>query len=228
MTEHTIQLWMAEFHQKDYRSCWLLLDESERARSGQFKIEQVRQQYVITKGILKQLLARYMDVQPETIKFEWSEYGKPYVVGEGERDGVVFNISHSGNKLAIVIGFRQELGVDIEQWKQRIHFPDLVKRYFAVDEIEYWDALPEHVRQKAFYDLWAKKESFVKAVGRGISLGLDQCVISNHQPVCFVRVPEIYGQTSEWKLIDLEMPEGYSGALTVKNSQIKLQAKVWG
>ena len=53
MTKHTIQLWMAEFHQKDYRSCWLLLDESERARSGQFKIEQVRQQYVITKGILK-------------------------------------------------------------------------------------------------------------------------------------------------------------------------------
>ncbi|MGR9072610.1 MAG: 4'-phosphopantetheinyl transferase family protein [Gammaproteobacteria bacterium] len=216
---------MAEFRQQDYLDCLRLLDESERLRAERLKIEKSRRQFVIGRGILRQLLAPHLDILPENIRISQSEHGKPYI--PGNRHGLSFNVSHSGNRLAVAIGSGCDIGVDIEYWRQEINCGELVRRYFAQAEIRFWESIPESGRLKAFYELWTRKEAFVKAVGRGISLGLDQCVVSGGRPVCFERVPEVYGRACDWKLIDLKMSGQYSGAITANDPEFEMRIRYW-
>lgn len=76
-----------------------------------------------------------------------------------------FNLSHSGDYLVLTVG-ETPLGVDIEKiTKIR---PKTLEKYFN-------DAEKQRVTKEgtaAFYELWTKKESYVKYTGEGIK-GLD-------------------------------------------------------
>ena len=227
MDNNTIELWQAELQVKDFRDSWLLLDRAERRRSERFSNESARNHFVISRAIARQLIARILCVRHETIEFAPGQHGKPYIRTKGESSDLVFNQSHSGDRLAVVIGNRQRLGVDIERHRERFSYGSLVNKCFADSEREYWHALPAEQQQSAFYQFWTQKEAFVKAVGRGISLGLDHCVVAVDQPFRFLRIPEQYGDASDWRLIDLSMPEGFSGALSTDCGDVRIVSHIW-
>ena len=89
------------------------------------------------------------------------EYGKPYV----EKHEVEFNVSHSGEHLAIAIS-EKEVGVDLQE-------PKDIKEglYRKVVQPEEKGLIGEE-RQKDFLRLWALKESFVKAEGKGLRISM--------------------------------------------------------
>ncbi|MEJ0100705.1 MAG: 4'-phosphopantetheinyl transferase superfamily protein [Pseudomonadota bacterium] len=55
----------------------------------------------------------------------------------------------------------------------------LVQRYFSAAEIAAWEALPQEPREQAFFNLWTRKEAYVKALGRGLSLPLHSFDVSH-------------------------------------------------
>ena len=89
-----------------------------------------------------------------------SEHGKPYV----NKEDVNFSISHSGNKAAVFTASRP-CGVDIE--KIRPVNRSVISRVCTEREIEFIGDSP-----RRFITLWTLKESYVKAVGRGLGFGL--------------------------------------------------------
>lgn len=93
--------------------------------------------------------------------------GKPCFEGE---DGIFVSISHGDGLSAVAIA-ECEIGVDTELMKGD---PDrlmrIAKRYFASDEAEYTEASPI----PRFYEIWCKKESYVKFTGKGIASGLSK------------------------------------------------------
>ena len=93
-------------------------------------------------------------------------YGKPYM----EDSNFNFNISHSGNTVVCVFS-KQEIGVDIEEIND-IEF-DLFKDVFTRDELKDIEAQG----LDTFYKYWTKKESVVKAVGKGMSIPLTEIEI---------------------------------------------------
>ena len=192
-----------------------LLDATERARMDKFKTERLRQQYLGIRGRLRMLLANYTGTRPESIRFAREEYGKPFLLDHPE---LAFNISHSGNKLAVAIGPQCLLGIDIELWRGKVDFPALVEKCFADLEKNFWYGLPEELKTAVFYEYWTKKESFVKAVGRGIALGMGRCVVAPERPDQFCSIPKSYGPASDWKIFTLQLGEGISGAVSVRNS----------
>lgn len=192
-----------------------LLDADERARMEKFSNEPLRQQFLCVRGRLRLLLAEYTGVRPEDISFQQGEFGKPFLPDHAE---ITFNISHSGNKLAVAVGYQYALGIDIEFWRDKVDFSALVDKCFADVERNYWHDLPEASKKAVFYEYWTKKESFVKAVGRGIALGMEQCVISPEKPEQFQCVPKAYGPASEWKMFTLQLGDDVSGAVSVHNS----------
>ena len=192
-----------------------LLDAAERARMDKFSNEQSRQQFLSVRGRLRILLAEYTGTRSEDIRFAQEEYGKPFLPDHPE---IAFNISHSGNKLAVAVGYQCLLGIDIEFWRCKVDFSALVEKCFADLERSFWHDLPEEIKKAVFYEFWTRKESFVKAVGRGIALGMEQCVVSPEKPDQFSSVPKAYGPASEWKIINLQLGEGISGAVSVRNS----------
>jgi len=68
-----------------------------------------------------------------------------------------------------------------------------------------------------FYQLWVRKEAFVKAIGRGIAVGLDQCAINPEQQTEFLSIPAEYGVANDWKIVDVQLKKEDACALVVKN-----------
>src|SRR5574337_1628623 len=54
-----------------------VLSEEERKRAARFHFERDRQSWIIAHGILRMLLARYLQLEPQQVRFVANEYGKP-------------------------------------------------------------------------------------------------------------------------------------------------------
>ncbi|WP_438433201.1 4'-phosphopantetheinyl transferase family protein [Gorillibacterium sp. sgz500922] len=112
-------------------------------------------------------LSRQLNIPLGRIEFEVNPYGKPALRDNGE---LHFNASHSGEWVVWATA-GQPVGIDIEQIRS-IEL-DIARRFFSADE--YRDLLSRDSRDQLsyFYDLWTLKESYIKAVGRGLSLPLN-------------------------------------------------------
>lgn len=137
--------------------------------------------------LLADLLARFLIMRRtglvmEKIEFCYNQYKKPYI----KQKEPYFNTSHSGNMILGAIGSR-EIGIDIEEMKE-IDL-DIAKRFFCQEEFEYIVSAGTNKLQ-LFFEIWTKKESYIKAVGKGLSLPLnsfnvlDEVIMNNGSRYC--------------------------------------------
>lgn len=113
--------------------------------------------YAFVKKVLKQ---KFNIKEAEIVK---NPHGKPYFKN---LDKIYFNISDSYDLKAVAIGER-EVGVDIE----KIRKANLsVSKRFTQTEREY---ILEQDSQKRFFEVWTRKEAYLKYKGVGLSGGLD-------------------------------------------------------
>jgi 4'-phosphopantetheinyl transferase len=190
-----------------------LLDSCERAKAQRFLSQTDRRRYVVGHGKLRRILATYLPLQPEAITLAARIHGKPFIAGDG-RHGIKFNLAHSGGYLLVAVNHGNEIGVDIEQWTDKVDYDAVLALCFSASERRVYRALPEERKKKFFYRLWTRKESFVKAVGEGLRLDVTQVVSSSSGPARFVALPAGYGGPERWGLLDLELGRGLSGALS--------------
>lgn len=108
-------------------------------------------------------VARCAGIDYTDIRFGIASHGKPYVIG---LDGMDFNISHSGEFVACVVG-QGSVGVDVERMGT-FDF-GIAERFFDRSECDNLRELPDGQRTAELYRLWTLKESYVKAIGRGLS-----------------------------------------------------------
>jgi 4'-phosphopantetheinyl transferase len=130
----------------------------------------------------------------DELAFATNEYGKPRLVGF---DDVHFNRSHSGCHVVCALS-DCAVGADVEA----IAVADIAiaERFFAPAEAaavcacapgepDEFGEFGEFGEQTArFYDIWTRKESYIKMLGKGMSIPLDSfCVLEGHAPqgVCF-------------------------------------------
>ncbi len=104
------------------------------------------------------LFASYLGRKPN---YYIDENGKPM----GEE--VHFNFSHSGN-IAVCVVSHSNVGCDVE--KIRSVNIDVAKKRFCEDE--YKKIIASQNSEKAFFEYWVKKESYLKLTGKGIKAGL--------------------------------------------------------
>ncbi len=192
---------------------WSLLNQEEQKKAQTFTRPELQRKYIKTRGALREILASYLDIAEDKIELKTAEHGKPFIAN----NPVHFNLSHTANKFVLAITNFSEVGVDLEQYKERKSFSGLVNKCFSEQERQYWYALPEDKKVQMFYRFWVRKEAFVKAVGRGIALGLDQCVINPDDHARFLNIPDSYGVANDWKIQDVELNENDFCALVVRN-----------
>ncbi|MDC9729791.1 MAG: 4'-phosphopantetheinyl transferase superfamily protein [Methyloprofundus sp.] len=197
--------------QEKYAAYWQTLDQREQGIAQRFKQTKLTQRYVFAHGLLRETLAGYVAESAEKLVFSLSERGKPFLLDYPE---LSFNLSHTENAWALaVVQSECQLGIDIEYFKQRESWKGLVKKCFSPEESEYWHALNVEQQGCAFYQLWVRKEAFVKAVGQGITLGLNQCVLQPNTLDQFLRVPNKCGLAEDWRIYPLNLAEGLLAAV---------------
>lgn len=97
-----------------------------------------------------------------------TDKGKVYL--ENNKDDLHFNVSHSG-KYAVAVISNQEVGVDVQQIKP--YNEKVVKKCFTEKEKVHFYKIEEAQRDLEFATIWAMKESYLKAIGIGITEKLD-------------------------------------------------------
>ena len=175
------------------------LSGEERERAARFGSEKARKGYVATRSRLRRLLGAYLDSDPLAFEFAVNPHGKPRLKACGEDRGLVFNISHSGD--FAVLGFAQDtaLGVDIEAPRQHRNLEGLAAACLAPAELERWRGLAPERCLEEFTRFWVCKEAFVKAVGRGLALGLAKVGVSPGFRG-YDALPAAYGPAAQWRL----------------------------
>ena len=123
-----------------------------------------------------ELLARYSVGQylsnaAQEIELVFGEKGKPHIAN---LSNVHFNISHSGNYVVCAVS-AQELGIDVERVR-KVNLR-IAERFFSQPEIDDLMALDEDERMQYFITLWTIKESYLKAIGRGLTQHLNSFTI---------------------------------------------------
>ncbi len=181
----------------------VLLSEAEKTHAATIRRPLVRTRYVAVRAGLRSILARYLDQPPREILIGRTQYGKPFLV---EYPDLYFNLSHSGNSCVLALSTSAPLGVDVERVRNRRGFEGLVKKCFTPLEAQYWHALPEQQQLGAFFRFWTAKEAFVKAVGRGIALGLNRVEIDPGSPLRLLSIPGAYGPVEHWAIRQLDLP----------------------
>src|SRR5579883_1567651 len=75
----TVHLWQAALDQPAATVVLLeqLLSDDERARADRFRFERDRRRFIVARGILRSLLARYTNRPAAHIEFSYSTKGKP-------------------------------------------------------------------------------------------------------------------------------------------------------
>ena len=114
----------------------------------------------------------------------------PIVCGEKEKpyfadQKLHFSISHSGDYVACAVCER-EIGLDIQIHRECDM--KLAKRYFTSEEYEYLKLNPD-----SFTEIWTKKESYLKAIGTGLSGGLNGfSVLGNLEEYYYLRKDNLH------------------------------------
>lgn len=206
------------------------LTEGELAHAARISREPVRQRFVATRVVLKSILGRYLRVSPAALAFDQGEHGKPRLAGTEPDRGLVFNVSHTENQLAIALAFDARLGVDIEFWRPLHDFSAVASRCFAPTELVHWNCLPESERLPAFFRLWTLKEAFCKAVGRGLALGLQHCVFDCSQPQLLDWPDRATDPAQQWYFQEMGDLSSTSGAVASDRAPAgvrRFDAKTW-
>lgn len=190
-----------------------VLDEPERIRAGRFAGREQQIGFIAGHGWLRLLLAAYTGVAPRRLEFVQGAHGKPRLHCNGVSPAPVFNLSHSGDKLIFAVAAAGILGVDIERIRPLVNLDGMARRCLGEAELEAWSGWPESERTAAFFRYWTLKESCLKASGRGISGGMQQCVFSPQDPPRVLSLAECCGDPCRWSLYRFDCGHGYCGAL---------------
>ncbi len=218
LSDNTIHVYLIKFDLFDNKQCIQYLSEDERIRAEKLKIEEKKNQFVITRSVLRLLLSSAIAKSYQDIEFLYGEHGKPIINEYLNNKPVEFNISHSGNYALIAITLSNKVGVDIEGVNIAIDHQSLSKRFFSKDEKNELINLVDEVQLDTFYRIWARKESFIKATGKGVAYGLDQFSVTLDETIDGgTEVLTFNPLDDKWFCYDLINIDNYKTALTTTN-----------
>lgn len=121
----------------------------------------------LAAGLLLDHALEVYGLQERSVEYEIGGWGKPTLKFHPE---ICFSLSHSGDYAICTIGDKP-VGNDIERIREgRLKVAD---RFFAEEELSWlYEAEREEEQIQRMFRIWTMKESFVKAIGRGMSLDL--------------------------------------------------------
>ncbi|MCL2916981.1 4'-phosphopantetheinyl transferase family protein [Shewanella litorisediminis] len=162
--------------------CSHWLSDDELARIGRATLPGLSMRQRLVRLCLRAELARQTQMAPEAFRFDYGTQGKPELRRQ-QGGPFAFNLSHSGDLLLVGVIRAEDdgtgkhnrglyLGVDIERKRTNTDINAIYRHYFSAPEQAYLASLDNSLKRDAFFDLWALKESYIKATGRGLAEGL--------------------------------------------------------
>ncbi|MBR3998204.1 MAG: 4'-phosphopantetheinyl transferase superfamily protein [Clostridia bacterium] len=126
-------------------------------------MEKVRIYYILNRGLssddlIRRCASHFCGVDCSGMEII-RERGKKPFFASGEP---CFSVSHSGDLWVCVFAWH-EVGCDVQEMRANDKYKRLAARWFCESEAE------RTVTERDFYDIWSRKEAYVKFLGIGIN-----------------------------------------------------------
>ena len=167
----TLQLEEAQYLPEYQETLLQYLPEAGRLRVRDRLNATSKLQTVSGELLARYSVGKYISKPDQEIVLRFGKKGKPHIEN---LENLHFNISHSGHYVVCAVA-TSELGIDVERVR-KVNLR-VAERFFSEKEIADLMAQPEDNRMHYFITLWTIKESYLKAIGRGLTQHLNSFTI---------------------------------------------------
>lgn len=162
-----IHIWVINFEKIQIDKSIISIEEMRRKEKLHFQKD--KDKYLTCRYCLRKVLEKYLSYNASEIRFEFNAYQKPYILSEQNESLISFNMSHTDHLLYIAIGKKQEIGIDIEEIKEKDGKKENLSEVFmSPKELQFFEQI-ESDKLLHFYQIWTQKEAYLKAIGTGFS-----------------------------------------------------------
>ncbi|HWQ18484.1 MAG TPA: 4'-phosphopantetheinyl transferase superfamily protein [Methanotrichaceae archaeon] len=205
------------------------LSEDELLRAEHLRFEKDKKWFIAGRGVLRQILGRYLCIEPGQLQFCYGPHGKPYLTAEFGGDELRFSLAHSNDLAIYAVTLSREIGVDLEYSRILPDAEEIAARLFSIRENAAWLRLPAEKKQDAFYVCWTCREAYVKALGSGLAqpLGEPDESLRLLEPGWLSHAAHDPVEAARWSLKVLVPAPGYIGALAMAGGECHLRCYQW-
>lgn len=204
------------------------LSVEERKRAQAFRFDKHRNRFLVAHCAQRDILSRYVLKEPSAIRFTFNDYGKPFLTdAEGGRV-ISFNMSHSEDVVLIGVAATRFIGIDVEYVRQVEDVKQIAALCFTPSELVRMET-GAGIDEGAFYTCWTRKEAYIKAVGKGLSIPLNSfdTAIPAGEGSRYLQSTESEPAVESWWLTDLVAPHGYKAAVVVEEKAAAISYLAW-
>jgi len=198
-----------------------VLSDEEHERASRFQVQNARDAFVLTRSALRVLLGAYLGQSPQSVQFQVTKYGKPFL---DPAHALHFNVSHTDGLALLAFAQKRRVGIDVEKIRPQPDALKLAHRFFSAKEWKQLENLRAEELTAGFFRCWSRKEAYIKARGEGLSLPLSQfdvAVEARPGQILLETRPDA-AEARQWLLRDVPMGSGYAAAVAVSALESQL------
>ena len=164
-----IHIWKIQWREletfwKRYNS---LLEKEECQKTEHYRFYEDQMSYLAGKIAVRILLKEYSGV--DKIVLGIGKYGKLYWKAPPGQKEITFSLSHSGEWVLAVFAYQQAVGIDVQEMGGIPEYMEIAEKFFATEEAA---EIRGAGNPERFYQYWAAKEAYLKALGIGLNRGM--------------------------------------------------------
>jgi 4'-phosphopantetheinyl transferase len=227
-----VDLWLACLDDLDAEEFASELDRADAARTAAVTDPVARRRAIVSRGLLRRVLAPRLGMPPNEITFGTGAHGKPVLAGAaaGSPASCHFNLSHSGGWWLLATA-GSPVGVDLELAGRKVEAARLAGRVFTPGEQAALRLAGDDaaVTAAVFLDCWTRKEALLKALGTGFAGGAAGFHVGPGPGDTIVRAPDASApgqQSGSLRVRSLALPIAAHAAVACAPSILRFE-RVW-
>lgn len=164
-----VHVWCHAIHYDDpfLREAPYLLSQDENLRAGKYHFEKDQRIYKSGHVFIRKILAHYTSQEAAKLKLSPIVNQKPKL--EGSPFNIHFNISHSGSKILVAVGFNSDVGIDVEKIIPDFDMDGFAEANYHPNELDRFRKMSGDEETEYFYTIWTRKEAWLKLTGEGVN-----------------------------------------------------------
>lgn len=210
--DNEAHIWIA--YVKEHNIPWLLvqykalLSDYEIGKYNRFYFKRHSKSYLVSHALLRTTLSRYSSVLPAQWIFSQNSYGHPCIHSSGNRVPLQFNISRTEHAAVCVITSDIDCGIDIESQEKLDDLDHLSIQVLSPMELGNFRHIAADAKKERFLTYWTLKESYVKALGIGLSIPLQNIsfMLDTDGDPKLMFHPETSVRPSDWQFTTIKLP----------------------
>lgn len=205
-----------------------ILSSDERRRANSFRNATARNRFIGRHAHLREVLAVYLDDEPANIPLI-SRLNEPPRLDVPS--ALRLSLSSSDDVSVVAIAQGRSVGVDIERLDREVDMSAVAATVFSHRERQAMKSVHSLKRQALFFQIWARKEAFVKALGAGFQRDfksfdvVSDIATASDETKTVVHDHEANDDRTYWLVQDVAGPSDFALACCAEGSNWSFELK---